>query len=327
MKEISLTGIKPTGTPHIGNYFGMILPALELSKKYDSFYFIADYHALNTQISAEELKKHTLEVAATWLACGLDPEKVVFYKQSDIPEIFELNWILSNLTPKGLMNRAHAYKACVQKNAELGEDVDSGVNMGLFNYPILMASDILLFNTTLVPVGLDQKQHVEMTKDIAKFFNNRYGETFVIPKELIKEEVKTVLGIDGRKMSKSYDNTIQLFSSPEILKKRIFTIITDSSLPTDPKPTSHQLFEIYKLFATSEEIKLFEEKFKRGIGWGEIKREVFEKANAYLTPLRNKYNEIIAKPEYVDKILKNGSAKAREIAKNTLARVRKAIGV
>lgn len=328
MKEIVLTGIKPTGTPHIANYFGAIKPALEMAEKFDNnFYFIADYHALNTIKSAEKLKKHTYEVAATWLACGLDPKKVVFYRQSDIPEVFELNWILCNLTPKGLMNRAHAYKAMVQKNEEEGVDPDAGVNMGLYNYPILMAADILLFNTNYVPVGQDQKQHVEIAKEIARYFNNKYGEVFTYPKEIIRDEVKTVPGLDGRKMSKSYGNAIELFCEPSVLKKKIFSIVTDSSLPTDPKPTDHMIMELYKLFASAEEVKELENKFKAGIGWGEAKKILFEKANEYLTPLRDKYNEIYENKEKIDEILKSGAERARSIAKQTLKKVRIAIGV
>lgn len=328
MKDILLTGIKPTGTPHIANYFGAILPALDLAKNEEQcFYFIADYHALNTIKNAEEMKIHTYEVAATWLACGLDPDKIIFYRQSDIPEVFELNWILCNVTPKGMMNRAHAYKAQVQKNEEEGLDVDAGINMGLYNYPILMTADILLFNTNLVPVGQDQKQHIEMAKEIARYFNNKYGETFTIPKEMIREEVKTICGTDGRKMSKSYGNAIELFASPEVLKKKIYSVVTDSSLPTDPKPTSHMLLELYKLFANSQEVEEMTKRFNQGIGWGEVKKIVFEKANEYLTPLREKYISILANKEEIDKILKSGAEKARIIAKETICRVRKAIGV
>ena len=327
MKEISLTGIKQTGTPHIANYFGAIAPALEMAEKYEnSFYFIADYHALNTIKTAEELRNHTYEVAATWLACGLNPDKVVFYRQSDIPEVFELMWILCNVTPKGLMNRAHAYKAMVQKNEEEGQDIDAGVNMGLYNYPILMAADILLFNTNFVPVGQDQKQHVEIAKEIARYFNNKYGETLTVPKEVIREDVKTICGLDGRKMSKSYGNAIEIFATPEILKKKIFSVVTDSSLPTDPKPTDHMLFELYKLFANKEEVLEMERKFREGIGWGEVKRLVYEKANQSLTPLRERYNQIFADKAQIDKILKQGAERARIIAMQTISRVRKAIG-
>ena len=304
------------------------MPALDLAKNEEQcFYFIADYHALNTIKNAEEMKIHTYEVAATWLACGLDPDKIIFYRQSDIPEVFELNWILCNVTPKGMMNRAHAYKAQVQKNEEEGLDVDAGINMGLYNYPTLMTADILLFNTNLVPVGQDQKQHIEMAKEIARYFNNKYGETFTIPKEMIREEVKTICGIDGRKMSKSYGNAIELFASPEVLKKKIYSVVTDSSLPTDPKPTSHMLFELYKLFANSQEVEEMTKRFNQGIGWGEVKKIVFEKANEYLTPLREKYISILANKEEIDKILKSGAEKARIIAKETICRVRKAIGV
>ena len=222
MKRI-LTGIKPTGYAHIGNYFGAIKPAIEKSKNPENecFYFIADYHALTTLKTKEELKEYTYNIACTWLACGLDPEKVVFYKQSDVPEVFDLNWVLSNVTPKGLMNRAHAYKAVVEKNEEQNQDKDFGVNMGLYNYPILMAADILLYDTNLVPVGLDQKQHIEIARDIAEYFNKKYGTCFVEPDCLIDEESAVLVGLDGRKMSKSYGNTIQLFTDEKTLQKSI----------------------------------------------------------------------------------------------------------
>ena len=329
MNKISLTGIKPTGTPHIGNYFGAIKPAIEMSNSegIDSFYFIADYHALNFIKKKEELVEFTKEIACTWLACGLDPNKIVFYKQSQVPEVTELNWLLCNVTSKGLMNRAHAYKALVEKSVEAGDDPDARVNMGLFNYPILMAADILLFNTKYVPVGLDQKQHVEMARDIAKAFNKRYGNTFVIPTEIIQESVATITGIDGRKMSKSYGNQIPLFCTEQELKKLISGIKTDSSLPTEPKSTDCAVFSLYKLFATKEELDSMAERFAKGISWADAKAELFAVANKYLTPMRDKYNYYMSHYEEVEKMLNEGAQKARVIAKENLLRARAAIGL
>lgn len=329
MKEVILTGIKPTGTPHIGNYFGMIRPALEFCKgdDRDFYYFIADYHALTSVKNADEFKDYSYEVAATWLACGLDPDKVVFYRQSDISEIFELSWILSCVTTKGLMNRAHAYKAAVEQNIQSGNpDEDAGINMGLFNYPILMAADILLFNTNRVPVGLDQKQHVEIARDIAKWFNKKYGYSLVSPKEEIKKEVETIVGLDGRKMSKSYGNTIPLFASEQELHKKIKGITTDSTPPNEPKSTDSYIFQIFKLFANEEELAEVEKSFKEGISWFEAKEKLFEIANKFLTPMREKYNYYMSNKHLIDEILEKGKDKAKVIAKETIERVRKAIG-
>lgn len=329
MKPIYLTGIKPTGTPHIGNYFGAIKQAIELSKnnEYENFYFIADYHALNSLKSKEDMQKYFKELACIWLACGLDPEKVMFYRQSQIPETTELCWILMNVTPKGLMNRAHAYKACVEANTTSGKDPDDGINMGLYNYPILMAADILLFNTKFVPVGADQKQHVEMARDIAKAFNKKYGYTLVVPTEVIEERTAVVPGLDGRKMSKSYGNQVPLFCDEGILKKLIMSIKTDSSLPTEPKSTDCTLFGYFKLFANSEEVKEMEKRFAEGISWAEAKTRLFEVANNFLKPMREKYNYYMEHFDEVLKILEKGEAKARVIAKETLERVKKAVGV
>ena len=329
MKQVVLTGIKPTGTPHIGNYFGVIKRAIEMSQntEYDRFYFIADYHALNSLKNADDMKKYYKEIACTWLACGLDPEKVMFYRQSQIPETFELCWILMNVTPKGLMDRAHAYKAVVQDNETAGKDPDDGVNMGLYNYPILMAADILLFNTKFVPVGRDQKQHVEMARDIAKYFNKKYGYTLVVPNEMIEESTATIVGLDGRKMSKSYGNQIPLFADEATLKKLISSIKTDSSLPNEPKSTDCTLFEYIKLFGTPEKIEEMQRRFAEGISWADAKKELFEMANNYLRPMRDKYNRYLENFEDVEILLEKGEAKAKEIAKETLARVRKAVGI
>ena len=329
MKERILTGIKPTGLVHLGNYFGAIRPAIELSKnnEFDCFYFIADYHALTTVKSKEDMLNYTYNLAATWLACGLDPNKVLFYKQSDIPEILELNWILSNLTPKGLMNRAHAYKACVEKNIEQNLDKDFGVNMGLYNYPILMASDILIFDTYKVPVGSDQVQHVEIARDIASYFNNTFGKTFILPESYVQEDTAVLVGLDGRKMSKSYNNYIQLFSSEKDLQKQINRIITDSRLPGEPKDLDCSIFKIYKLFASKEQTEFFANKLLSGLGWGEAKKELFEIANAYIKPMREKFDYYISHKEEIDKILADGAEKARLITRKKLDKIKKLIGI
>ena len=328
MKKRVLTGIKPTGDAHIGNYFGALKPAVDLSEsgEYDCFYFIADYHALTTLGTKEEMKNYTFNMACALLACGLDPEKVVFYRQSDVSEIFELNWILSNVTPKGLMNRAHAYKAIVEKNQENGIDVDAGVNMGLYNYPILMAADILMFNSDFVPVGLDQKQHIEIARDIANYFNNKYTEVLTQPNELIQKDCPALVGLDGRKMSKSYGNTIPLFCPENELKKKINRIVTDSRLPGEPKDVDCTLNKIYKLFATEQQQAEFDKKLLAGLGWGEAKKELFEVANEYIKPMREKYEYYQQNPKIVKEILDTGANRARMIAKRTLEKVKKAIG-
>ncbi len=329
MKQVVLTGIKPTGTPHIGNYFGAIKQAIEMSNndEYDNFYFIADYHALNSLKTKEEMNQYYKELACTWLACGLDPEKVMFYRQSQISETTELCWILMNVTPKGLMDRAHAYKACTQANVELGKDADDGINMGLYNYPILMAADILLFNTKFVPVGADQKQHVEMARDIAKYFNKKYGYCLVVPQERIQEKTATLIGLDGRKMSKSYGNQIPLFCDEAKLKKLISGIKTDSSLPTEPKPLDSTIFEYIKLFGSEDDILKMEQKFKTGLSWAEAKASLFEIMNNFLKPMRDKYDYYMAHFDEVEQMLKKGEEKAKVIAKETIERVKKAVGV
>lgn len=329
MDNVVLTGIKPTGIAHIGNYLGAIKPAIELSKAEDvnAYYFIADLHALNQITDAKKIKEYMLEIACTWLACGLDPNKVMFYRQSLIIETAELATILNNVTPKGLMNRAHAYKAAVANNQENGKDEDDGINMGLYNYPILMAADILLFNTKKVPVGQDQKQHVEIARDIAKYFNKRYGYTLVMPTAQISEDVATIQGLDGRKMSKSYGNIIPLFCSSSELKKLISTIKTDSSLPSEPKSTDCTLFSLYKHFATAEQVENFKMKFAQGISWKDAKDELYELLNNYLTPMRDTYNYYKSHPEIVESFLIEGSKKAEKIAKETILRVKKAVGI
>lgn len=330
MKDLVLTGIKPTGEVHLGNYIGAIKPALELAKnpQHQAVYFIADYHGLTKIHNANEFQTLSYGIAATWLALGLDPERVIFYRQSDVPEIFELNWILSCFSPKGLMNRAHAYKALVDSNNQQGKDPDTGVNMGIFTYPILMAADILMFQTNIVPVGKDQVQHVEIARDIAETFNHHYGETFVLPEYKIEEESSVLPGLDGRKMSKSYGNTIPLFLEPAKLQKLINKIKTDSLPPEAPKETETSiLFTLYKEFATNEEIAQMEEKYAKGIGWGEVKKELFFVMNRFLEEPRKKFHELMNNPERIDRILEEGAKRAREKSIPFLKEVKRKIGI
>lgn len=327
-KDIVLTGIKPTGKPHIGNYIGAMKPALALSQDNNKtpVYFIADYHALTSIHEPNLFKQYTYEVAASWLAMGLNPDRVIFYRQSDISEIFELSWILACSTPKGLMNRAHAYKTKVDENTTKNIDVDNGVNMGLFTYPILMAADILLFNSKTVPVGKDQIQHVEIARDIAKYFNNTFDNLFIEPSYQIQEETAVLPGLDGRKMSKSYNNTIPLFSEETKLKKLINKIKTDSAPPDAPKSINSSLFTLYKEFATPEQIKEMASKFQSGISYGDIKKELFTLINENLKNPREKYNYLLNNTYIIDEILEKGGNKAREICKPRLELIKKAIG-
>jgi tryptophanyl-tRNA synthetase len=328
-KPTSLTGIKPTGTPHIGNYLGAIKPALQLVEDYKAFYFIADYHGLTTIRDKKEMKQHTYEVAATWLALGLDPDEVVFYRQSDVPEVFELTWVLACFTGKGWLNRAHAYKSSVDKNVEAGRDADDGINVGLYNYPVLMAADILLFKTQVVPVGQDQRQHLEMTRDIANAFNYVYGDTLVPPDALILDDVATVPGLDGRKMSKSYGNTIELFAAPKKLRKQVMRIVTDSKAPEEAKnPEENNIFNIYKHFATAEMIAENRKKYTEGgVGYGDLKQELFELLDETFSEPRERYNELMANRKEIDAILAQGADTARRIARRTLSKVRRKIGI
>lgn len=328
-KEIVLTGIKPTGKVHLGNYIGAIKPALQLAGAGDctALYFIADYHGLTFIQDRDEFRDLSYGIAATWLALGLDPERVVFYRQSDVPEIFELHWILSCLTSKGLMNRAHAYKAIHEQNIQAGVDADTGVNMGLYTYPVLMAADILLFQSDKVPVGKDQIQHVEIARDIAEGFNRIYGDTFKLPDYRVDENTSVIPGLDGRKMSKSYNNTIPLFETPENLKKLISKIKTDSTPPQEPKdPDTSNIFLLYKEFAAPAQVQDFRKQYLSGISWGEAKQELFQVVNAALEEPRNKYNELMADPEQIDAILSEGARKARAIAAPLLAQVKAKIG-
>jgi tryptophanyl-tRNA synthetase len=329
MKKTILTGIKPTGQIHLGNYIGAIKPALELAKiqDYKPTYFVADYHGLTKIHDAEEFRQLSYGIAATWLALGLDPEKAIFYRQSDVPEIFELNWILSCFASKGLMNRAHAYKAIVESNKKSQKDIDFGVNMGLFNYPILMAADILMFKTEVVPVGKDQVQHVEIARDLAESFNHTYGETFVLPEYKIQEDTAVLPGLDGRKMSKSYGNTIPLFEEPVKLQKLINKIKTDSLPPEAPKdPDTSIIFMLYKEFASPDEVGKMRDQYLGGIGWGEAKRELFYVMNKFIEQPRENYNELMSSPETLDEILKNGAEKARAISTPFLKEIKRKIG-
>ena len=327
----TLTGITTTGTPHLGNYVGAIRPAIESSRDTgkQSYYFLADYHAIIKCQDPERIRQSALELAATWIAMGLDTDKAIFYRQTDIPEIPELTWILTCMTAKGLMNRAHAYKAAVADNDAAGrKDQDKEITMGLFCYPILMAADILMFNAKKVPVGRDQIQHLEMTRDIAGRFNHLYGEHFILPEAVVDENTAVLSGLDGRKMSKSYDNTIPLFESEKKLRKLIMKIKTNSLPPEAPKDTSDcTLFAIYKAFATPEETQIMEKRYQEGIAWGTMKQELFEYLNEILKGPRETYQKLIEAPGDLDAILKKGAARAREYSVPFLANIRKAIGI
>ncbi|UQA57763.1 tryptophan--tRNA ligase [Polyangium aurulentum] len=329
-KKTILTGIKSSGRPHLGNYIGAIKPALALAQNpaHEALYFIADYHALTTLHDPKEMRHSGYEVAATWLALGLDPARVVFFRQSDVPEIFELAWVLACFTSKGLMNRAHAYKAMVQKNQEAGVDEDAGVHMGLYEYPILMASDILLFDSHLVPVGKDQAQHIEMAADIAGSFNAVYGPVLTIPAPYINEATATVPGLDGRKMSKSYDNVIPLFGDPKKLRKLVMRIVTDSTPPEAPKdPATSSIFQLYESFATPEQIEALRGRYQTGLGWGEAKQALYEVLEAFLEGPRKVYDDLMAHPDIIEGHLAAGRERARTVATATMDRVRKAVGV
>ncbi|WP_377890993.1 tryptophan--tRNA ligase [Alkalihalobacillus sp. R86527] len=328
MKKTVLTGIKPTGRIHLGNYIGAIKPALELAQIENPVYFVADYHGLTKVQDAEQMKELSYGIAATWLALGLDPSKSIFYRQSDVPEIFELSWILACFSSKGLMNRAHAYKAIVDQNREAGREQDDGVNMGLFTYPILMASDILLFQSDLVPVGKDQIQHVEIARDLAETFNRQFGETFKLPEYVVEEESAVLPGLDGRKMSKSYNNTIPIFEEPDKLRKLINRIKTDSTEPDEAKdPDESIVFALYREFASEDEINAMRERYETGIGWGEAKRELFDVMNDVLEEPRRKYKYYIENLDEIDRILAEGAGKARAKVRPLLTDVKRKIGI
>jgi tryptophanyl-tRNA synthetase len=330
-KRRVLTGITTTGTPHLGNYVGAIRPAIAASRNADveSFYFLADYHALVKCDEPARVQRSTLEIAASWLACGLDPEKVYFYRQSDIPEIPELTWLLTCVTAKGLLNRAHAYKAANDANREKGEDADAGITAGLYMYPVLMAADILIFNANQVPVGRDQIQHIEMARDIGQRFNHIYGaEYFALPEALIEDNVATLPGLDGRKMSKSYNNTIPLWLPEKELRKALLGIVTNSQEPGEPKnPDDSHIFSIYQAFASAEETAAMRRAYADGIGWGDAKQKLFERINSELAPMRDRYDALIAKPGDIEEALLAGSGKARELARPFVARLRDAAGL
>ncbi|MFV8816369.1 tryptophan--tRNA ligase [Haliea sp. E17] len=329
-KQRVLTGITTTGTPHLGNYVGALRPAVTASRdeSVDSFYFLADYHALIKCQEPEKVRQSTLEIAATWLALGLDTDRVVFYRQSDVPEITQLTWVLTCVAAKGLMNRAHAYKAAVQANEEAGEDPDFAVTMGLFSYPVLMAADILMFNAHKVPVGRDQIQHIEMARDIAARFNHLYGETFVLPEAVIEDQVALLQGTDGRKMSKSYNNTIPLFLPEKQLKKAINKIKTNLLEPGEPKdPDDSTVFQVWAAFADDAETARMRREFENGIAWGEAKKQLFELVNSELAEARERYEALLADPAHVESVLLQGAERAREYSAPLMQKVREAVGI
>ncbi len=325
-----LTGITTTGTPHLGNYVGSIRPSVAASTGpgAESFYFLADYHALIKCDEPARIQQSTLEIAASWLAAGLDPERVTFYRQSDIPEIPELTWLLTCVTAKGVLNRAHAYKASVDKNAAAGNDPDADVSAGLFMYPVLMGADILMFKAHHVPVGRDQIQHIEMARDMAQRFNHLYGEHFVLPQALIEESVALLPGLDGRKMSKSYDNTIPLFAPREQLKKLIAGIVTDSRAPGEPKEVEGSaLFQIYQAFASEQETTGLRKAYAEGIGWGDAKQLLFERIDQEVAPMRTRYQALLQDPATLEAVLLAGAGKARELAMPFMRELRQAVGL
>lgn len=329
-KQTVLTGITTTGTPHIGNYLGAIKPAIEASQNSDfnSYFFLADFHALIKCHDPDRVARSTREIAATWLALGLDTDKATFYRQTDIPEITELTWILTCMTSKGLMNRSHAYKASVDANRDAGKQEDDDVTMGLFSYPILMAADILMFNADIIPVGKDQIQHIEMARDIAGRFNHTYGELFNLPQAQVDEQTQLIPGLDGRKMSKSYDNTIPLFAGSDELYKLIKQIKTDTLEPGQPKDADNStIFQLFANFATEAEQAEMRRQFENGIGWGDAKKQLFEYLDAYLTKPRGEYSRLMQDLSFVEQQLHKGAAKAREFATPFLSQARSAVGI
>ncbi len=325
-----LTGITTTGTPHLGNYVGAIRPAIAASERADvqSFYFLADFHALIKCHDPVLVHQSTREIAATWLALGLNTDHAIFYRQSDVPEIPELCWMLTCMAAKGLMNRAHAYKASVDANVAAGDDPDFGITMGLYSYPILMAADILMFNANKVPVGKDQIQHIEMARDIAARFNHHYGDHFVLPEALVDDNVAVLQGLDGRKMSKSYGNTIPLFLPEKQLKKSINKIVTNLLEPGQPKDAdSSTVFQIWQAFATPEQTAQMRQAFADGIAWGEAKRQLFELINGQLGEAREKYEALLANPTHIEEVLQLGAAKARAYSQPMLEKLRAAVGI
>ncbi|MEM1412180.1 MAG: tryptophan--tRNA ligase [Pseudomonadota bacterium] len=329
-QQTVLTGITTTGRPHLGNYVGAIKPAIRASQDpaVDSYFFLADYHALIKSNDPEQVQCSTLEIAASWLALGLDPETVTFYRQSDVPEITELTWLITCHTAKGLMNRAHAYKAAVQENLDAGEDADFGITMGLFSYPILMAADILMFKAHKVPVGRDQVQHLEMARDIAQRFNHHFGELMVLPEAVVEDHVAVLPGQDGRKMSKSYNNTIPLWLPEKQLRKAIMKIVTNSLEPGEPKdPGDSTLFTIYAAFANNEQRQAMRQAYVDGIAWGAAKQETFELINSELAEARDRFEALMSRPGEVEELLLAGRDKARAFATPYLQELRQAVGI
>ena len=329
MKKRILTGITTTGTPHIGNYLGAIKPALELAgPENDSYFFLADYHALIKQTDPTEIEKSVKNVALAWLSSGLDCNQSHFYRQSDIPEIPQLTWLLTCMTAKGLMNRAHAYKGALADNLAAGEDGDYAINMGLFSYPILMAADILMFNAQIIPVGRDQIQHVEMARDIAQRFNHRYGELFRLPAAQVDDNVAILQGLDGRKMSKSYGNTIPLFLVEKQLKKHINKIVTNLLEPGEPKDAeTSTVFQIWRAFANEQQTAEMRVRFAEGIGWGEAKKELYELVNEQLREPREHYNDLLQDPARIENALAEGAEKARIESSELMRQLRDAVGI
>lgn len=329
-KQRVLTGITTTGTPHLGNYVGAIRPAISasLDDSTESFFFLADYHALIKCHDPRVIRQSSKEIAATWLALGLDTDRAVFYRQSDIPEITELMWILNCNAAKGLMNRAHAYKAAVQANEEAGDDPDFAVTMGLFSYPVLMAADILMFNAQKVPVGRDQLQHVEMARDIAQRFNHNFAEVFTLPEAVVTDETALLLGLDGRKMSKSYNNTIPLFLAEKPLQKAISKIKTNLLQPGEPKnPDDSAVFQLWVAFASAAEAARMRRAFAEGIAWGEAKKQLFELINSELSAARDRYTRLMDDPGHIEDVLQQGAERAREHSARLMRRVREAVGI
>ncbi len=328
MKKRILTGITTTGTPHIGNYLGAIKPALELvSPDNDSYFFLADYHALIKQNDPNEVEASVKDIALAWLSSGLDPEKSNFYRQSDIPEVHELTWILNCSAAKGLLNRAHAYKSMAAENVQSGDDEDRAINMGLFSYPVLMAADILIFNATHVPVGPDQAQHMEMARDIAGKFNHTYSNILTLPEALIQNEI-SVPGNDGRKMSKSYNNIIPFLSSEKVLQKSISQIITNSLEPGEPKDhNTCTLFQLYSFFASSDEIKGMKQSYRDGISWGDVKKELFLIINNEILPIREKYMNLKEQPDLLNDLFADGARRVRPQARELVDKLRDAVGI
>jgi tryptophanyl-tRNA synthetase len=329
VKQIALSGIKPTGTLHIGNYLGMIKPAFDLIENFQTLYFVADYHALTTLKDKANLNQYVYDVAATLLALGLDPQKVIFFRQSDIPEIYEFTWILNCFTAKGLLNRAHAYKAVVDANVRVGKQPDAEVNAGLYDYPVLMAADILLYGSHFVPVGQDQRQHVEIARDIALAVNNTCGEVLTVPEPLIQETVMTIPGIDGRKMSKNYNNTIPIFADARALQKKVMRIVTDSKRPEDPKnPDECHVFNIFKYFAPTDTIASRRNAYlSGGLAYSEIKQELYELLNEFFGARRDTHDKLLADKNHLDRILNEGADRARALAGPVLENLRRAVGI